>query len=248
MTNCGGCGKNAGGGTVQCKGCDLWWHQECAGIPKEMYKLILETSKLCGTHCWCCRVCASIQDGIKKSIFHLESQYQKLDGKVDANAAVIQKNTEDLKEIQTDIAEIKENLASSSNDASNKTDIFSEIRERENKKPNIIVHGIPESEGNSEEKAKLDKDQLKKIAAAVGVKLDTQKEVKFCFRIGEILDDKNRPLKVGFYDPQTADRLTSLSLKLKDNPKISFECSIVCDLTLSNKEMKKQNLENRLMK
>ena len=221
MTLCGGCGKTAGSGTVQCKGCDLWWHSDCAGIQKEMYKLILETSKVCGTHCWCCRVCASVQDGLKKQIIHLETKITTVEGKVE-------KNTEDIDELKDKVQNIE------SNGSANQDDIYKELSEREARKANIIVHGIPEPTGETSEKKDKDKAELKSVAAAINTKIDTSRDVKFMFRMGELSKNKtndSRPLRVGFHDENIAERLRKDSWKLKDNRKIAYQVSITSDLT-----------------
>jgi hypothetical protein len=153
--------------------------------------------------------------------------------KVTETTANIKTNSDNLEDVMKDVCELKENMATANSESTGKEEIFGEIREREARKPNIIVHGIPEpeSEDSYEDKASHDKSELKKIATAVGVKLDTESEIKFCFRVGEASGDKSRPLKVGFYDQITAERLTSLSWKLKDNEKVTYNSSIVCDLT-----------------
>ena len=248
MANCGGCGKVAGGGTVQCKGCDMWWHQSCSGMKKTMYELILLTTQENGDHCWCCRVCITLKDSLKQSILALEAKYQNLDGRVTLNTDNIQSNTESIQsnsdKLDTNISKtdqlsvtvdnLKVSLESvaSKGDAGSvdKDQIFNEIREREARKYNILVHGIPEPEADSNDKGADDKSELRNVAAAIGIKLDINTDIKFCYRIGE-KSDKCRPMKVGFYDQKLSERLTTSSWKLKDNKKLSFNSSIVSDLT-----------------
>lgn len=242
MAICGGCGKAAGAGTVQCKCCDLWWHQTCSGVKKSMYDLILLTTQENGTHCWCCRVCNTLQDAFKKSIQALEVKYQDLDNRVTNNTENIKSNTDKLEsniskteQLSETVEQLKVSVAdvSSKDGASDvgKDFIFDEIREREARKFNILVFGIPEPEADSNDKSADDKSELKSVAAAIGIKLDAKNDIKFCYRVGEKSDDKCRPLKVGFYDQKLSERLTSTSWKLKGNKKLSYNCSIVSDLT-----------------
>jgi hypothetical protein len=249
MANCGGCGKVAGGGTVQCKGCDMWWHQSCSGMKKSMYELILLTTQENGDHCWCCRVCICLKDSLKQSILALEAKYQNLDGRVTVNTDNIQANMDNIQsntdKLDTNISktdklsdtvdQLKVSLEGvASKDGSSVVDndfIFNEIREREARKCNILVHGIPEPEADSNDKNADDKSELKSLAAAIGIKIDASSDIKFCYRVGIKSDNNCRPLKVGFYEQRNCERFLSTSWKLKGNKKLSYNASIVSDIT-----------------
>ena len=238
-SNCGGCGKPAGAGTVQCKGCDLWWHQNCSGMPKPMYDLIIMTVDQCGTHCWCCRVCASVQDGIKKSIIALNVQVNEMDEKITANTSDIKSNKDNLEVLNNKF----DNLESTATKSADKDEIFKEIREREARKVNIILHGVPEPVGEAADRGKKDKQEIKSIAAAVNVKLDQNADIKFAYRTGEKpkeTDAKPRPLRVGFHDRNKAQRLIDDAWKLKDNKKLKYTAYIASDLTVQQREEEKQ--------
>ena len=240
---CGGCGKNCGSGTAQCAGCDNWWHPSCGGISKTMFAMIQETVKECGSHVWCCRVCKSINNDLKKSVFVLHANYKKLEGKVTTNTESIAANTESIGTISETLRVVKENATQSAD--SIKNEILAEMRDRQSRSCNVVIHGVPEPEGNltSQDKQKKDKETISDIASAIGVKVE-EKDIKFLFRPGDLrTSNKQRPIVAGFVDKAIRDKLVALSWKLTDNNKLDFQANIIPDLTVKQRDEEKEMRE-----
>lgn len=76
-------------------------------------------------------------------------------------------------------------------------DVIMEMNDRNSRKQNIIVFGVPEYEGSVEQKKISDLDNIIKICNALCVDKIISDNVK-CIRIGRVISSKIRPIKVIF--------------------------------------------------
>lgn len=124
--------------------------------------------------------------------------------------------------------------------------VFSEIRDREERKANFIVHGVPETrddEMKGEDKKAIDSILVSEICEAIDINLNLDKDVKFIKRLGEVKEDKDRPIVVGCLEKEKKLEITRNSRKLAG--KSEFEgIYIVPDLTWQQrKEEQDLNVE-----
>jgi hypothetical protein len=80
------------------------------------------------------------------------------------------------------------------------TDIYEEMSMREEKRKNVVVHGLAEPNGEDGwARMEEDRKKLNKIFTVLDINVAVETDVEFCRRIGE-KSDRARPLVVGFYN------------------------------------------------
>ena len=120
--------------------------------------------------------------------------------------------SETVEEVKVDVQEVKgkistlENLVKKSEEKvatvveKNNESIFEELREREARRLNLVIHGVSECDSEAatgRERQAWDKDQCVKIFQEMELEYDLE-VIKFCRRVGPVTDSP-RPLIVGFY-------------------------------------------------
>ena len=115
-----------------------------------------------------------------------------------------------------------------------------EWTERENRRPNILVHNLPEPAAavrSFRDRKEQDMLKLKEMLSSIGVDIDVQEDIKFSRRTGEAAQDSlvnPRPLLVGFREQATRDKVLSKVRKLADTP--HKDVNIVADLTARQRQ------------
>ena len=90
-------------------------------------------------------------------------------------------------------AEINEIKLSLSNLQLSKSEILDEVEDRERRRNNIVLFGLPESGGETaEERKEKEKESLREVLNALNCR---DVEVKSSHRLGKVVDGKPRPIK-----------------------------------------------------
>ena len=89
------------------------------------------------------------------------------------------------------------------------TTVFNEIKDRENRKDNVVVHNMAEpgrriKEGREREAADL--EELQKVLDSIQAEVDLKAVVRWSRRLGERKDNGPRPLLLGFPKAQQRRR------------------------------------------
>ena len=114
--------------------------------------------------------------------------------------------------------------------------VFEELSEREDKKYNIIMHNVGESDSkDSATTRKWDEDSFNNITKAMGVNLTFQDSATFCRRLGAGTSDKTRPLLVGLKKEEYKAAILNCASKLAATNLCWV--SVVPDLTKKQSEM-----------
>jgi hypothetical protein len=119
--------------------------------------------------------------------------------------------------------------------------VFEEMREREAKRLNVIMHGVQESdakERSGEKRIEWDMKEIEEIFKVLELSL-TREDVKFCRRVGE-KGDSPRALIVGFHTEYARSVLLRYTRYLADTE--YEDVSVMPDLT------KRQRQEELTMK
>ena len=96
-----------------------------------------------------------------------------------------------------------------------KSEMTTEMREREARSENIVVYGVAESvEPEAEGRKSQDKEKVREMANEIGVEIKGKVEVKFCAGKKKEGDDKPRPMVVWVEDEETRSRLLSDARRL----------------------------------
>ena len=173
----------------------------------------------------------------------LEKKVQDLEMKLDSvSLKFSEKTTEMEDDLTTSLREFSKKLISNKatepakTTSEPKSDVFEELKLREVKKRNIIIHGVSEPEGEkSEDRKDADINEAVKISEVLDCGIQKNKITK-CHRIGKFNKDKTRPLVVGFEDESDKISMLKNAPKLKDLSEDLKKVSIVPDLTRKQRE------------
>ena len=212
--------------SVQCMFCEFWTHKKCAGLTNEVFNFLVKTAKATGNVQYICTACTSTCTALSKKINPLDKEIKIIDQKVNDNSKDIQKCLKSVDEIQKklpDLSTIQANSSSVTQDS-----VFQEIRDREMRKNNVIIHNLPELDDRSPQARKShDMDQFKDIMNTISCKLE-DKDIKYMNRIGE-KRDSDRPLLVCFRNHVNKTMVQESARFLKSSK--WNEISIIPDLT-----------------
>lgn len=219
---------------VQCYLCDLWIHQKCAEISDVLFKeLVYQADNSGGTH-WACKACRSSSAKLNKKINEIYKKVETLEEEQKDTKKEVETIKDDVKTVNSRIDKIDttcKNAAESAQEA-----MFRELKDREEKKNNLIIHNLPEpgpecTKGLDRKYA--DQKTLAELLSAIDCSLNLEQDLKFMRRIGEKKEEP-RPLVVGFHTTSAKSNV------LKNAPAIHdtdfFEVSIAPDLTLRQRK------------
>ena len=187
------CGKNCAKGTIQCTICALWCHMSCTGLSKEALKGLEIQAKEVGQAYWACRSCMSFNTKWNKQMREVSKRQETTEANVAENSEKIVKVrrvTEELRKELKEQAKRTEGIQER-----NDTALDKELREREARRLNLVIHGLPEPEENIKEpKARMEQDKMEIEKLFVAMKARTRYHaIRFCRRIGERGGDPQAP-------------------------------------------------------
>ena len=226
------CGKNCTKGTIQCTICALWAHMACTGLSKEALKGLEVQAKEVGRAYWACRSCMNFNT-------KWNNQMREVSKRQDETETRVANNSDKIDEVM----KITEDLRRELREQARKTEgiqerielvIDEEMREREARKLNLVIHGLPEPDDRIKEpKERIEQDKIECEKIFIAMKARTRYEaVRFCRRIGERGEDP-RPLVIGVYNE---DEKRHLLEKARELLYTHFEnVTIVPDMTKSQR-------------
>ena len=234
--------KGPGSKALQCSFCKYYIHKDCADVSDEVYSYIREQQF------WVCKSCKSSSSIFKKQLLGFEDRLKLVEDQSQKNSADIKKVELDVEKVNKKVEDVKGAVNSSSNSVQDA--VFAELLERENKKNNLILHGVPEAPGSvSSGSGRRDTDvnSFVLIMKSVSVILNAG-HIKFCNRLGEYNDnaEKPRPLLIGLMEYQTRSLVLDNARKLS---KTDYKhVNIVPDLTVRQRKEEKKMYEEAEVK
>lgn len=177
---------------LQCSVCETWIHQKCANVSDDLLEYITDTSN---GLTWACPHCKDGAAKLNLKVLALHEKMEALEKEVNDNRAKLDEMRNDLQEMKKKANENKDAVATSQDRIQDS--IFAEMRAREEKKNNILFHGIPES-ANTEgfQRKKDDMENILKITRKLKIAV-CKDDIKFVRRLGEKNTQKARPLLIG---------------------------------------------------
>lgn len=151
-------------------------------------------------------------NNIKTSVDHISTEHKTLKSDI-CNLQNKNKGLEDkIVNFETEIINLKSTSAPSSSLETER--IVSELNEREQRRKNIIIVGIPESIAlDKEERIKTQKDEVMNILKKVH---STCPEPRKIIRLGKYTLGKHRPVKIFFDSQETTKHILKNKMQLKD--------------------------------
>ena len=223
---------------IQCILCELWVHQICADISDALFKELVYQTEHNGGASWTCKACRSASARFNKQISEIYRKVETLEVAKEEHDKAIQSNKEEIEAVNRRCDKIQNDVVHNKGDIQDA--VFEELRERQDRKRNLIIHNLPEPENelNNHDKKEADLKQLDEIFGTLKTSLKSERDVKFLRRIGE-KGEQTRPLLIGMTDER--DKYAVLS-KGRNLARTRFEkISIIPDLT-----KKQRSEENRM--
>ena len=237
---------------VQCSLCELWIHKACEDMDDDTFDVLVRQVSQNGETFWACRSCRRYAAKFDKSV-------KELDRKVQGILSRLDKHDEEFATMKSAITKLEDGNASTAANIdpaviqSNASSVvFCEMGERDKRKVNVIVHGLPEPARDIiDGKLRMDKDieTLQDLVSQIDVEMTMTDAVQFARRLGECSDDAShpRPLLVGFRDVGCKNQVLDNSRKLAVKEDHWKDVNIVQDLTKlqrnEEKKMREQALE-----
>jgi hypothetical protein len=229
------CKKNVGRNSVKCRICQLWVHNECGNISKELFSILANPTKYGGGVSWCCDSCQASAARLDDRINALEGRFQEVENRVIRSEGIVQDATRRMDNVE--IRQSKVELTLEQERERMKNEIAEEMREREIRKKNVVMHRVgeagPEVKTMEERKA-WDMRSCNNIFGALNMDMRSENVVRFVRRVGE-KGEGPRPLIVGLRREWQKEDLLERARQLKDTQ--YSDVVIVPDLT---KEQRKE--------
>ena len=192
--------------------------------------------------CWNCDSCLASSARLERTVVALETR-------VKAAETVSTRAINEIKRVDSDIALLRKELEEVKNRQTNEAvdqriDEYvtkEELREREARKTNIIMHRVVEPTDEyrtAEERRRADTEECKKIFNVLDMEKEGEEDISFCRRIGEKGGAKPRPLVVVLRTEEAKRKLLGRAKNLRDT--IFQEVGIVPDLTVAQRREEHQ--------
>ena len=173
-------------------------------MPKEQFDM-LSSKKYAGMF-WACKSCTSFAAKYQADVLRFN---QRLDA--------LEKKVGEADEVREDVENLKKEfeVAKSSGSLSSNGEVFTELRERESRKNNIMIYKLDEPSGNNkEERVAEDKQQLQDLLKDIDISVKVDDDIRFMSRLGKFDKQRKRPLLVGVVDHTTKERILSKASRL----------------------------------
>ncbi len=147
---------------------------------------------------WACRLCTAYSQGITRKVKQVEVKVDQLADSVEEVRGSVKEAKEELAKVNEKMNKVEEKVVQATERGSDQ--VFEELRDREARRLNLVLHGVPECEqeaATGRERQSWDKEQCLKLCQAQGLDYDSE-TIKFCRRVGAV-GDGPRPLVVGFF-------------------------------------------------
>ena len=165
---------------------------------------------------------------------------------LDRRLLVVEENTEsnaaEIVTIKGDIVNIKDDMKSQKNNESviqenAAASVFSELNNRNQRRLNIVVHGLVEPDGtikDGDARIAKDKQTIQELMSEIQIDLQVNEVLKFAKRLGARSEhgNKPRPLLLGFKNSEHKEMMLDNARKLNEKDEPWKSVSIVQDLTV----------------
>jgi len=221
--------------SVMCQVCEEYTHPSCSNISNDLLKYLIDESSEGNSISWTCTHCKKVAKVLNNKVKALNKDIMDIKKSVNS----LQTGQDDLKKEMNACKEKCSMFENKISDTSKtvKNDVFSELRDREEKKCNVLIYGVPEPVDlqSGKEKKEHDIEWAADIAYAINVTV-VGNDIKFIKRLGDVDKSEDpRPILLGFKDVEKKKELIINSRGLKDNVDYE-EIYIAPDLTKQQRD------------
>ena len=229
-------------GSICCSVCARWQHNACCPrLTPAAVEFFDSTHKLLGFHYWACDGCTVGYAKLNQRIGNLTTKVELLDKAVTANTASNKATNDKVEVIEKEVDSIKVARKQDKHDIIKeaKKAWSEEQRERESRKGNIVLYGLPEAPPSVTSgilRKKADENEAGALFRAIKVRVNND-DVKFAVRLGAMTEDimdNPRPLRLSLRSQQLRECIFENARHL---PKTRFNhVSIIPDLTTQQRD------------
>ena len=217
---------------VTCGTCKMWVHKECEEMSDDLFAVLAAKY---GGIMWQCQACVASTARLDAAVKLVEKRMEAVEARMDAA-----EEREKLVDVRMERVELVADQAKK--DVSNAKEdvakvIFDEMREREDRKLNIILHNVGEAGDVTVEQEKMwDEESFDNVMQAIQVSARFRDCATFSRRLGAKVGERARPLLVGLNREDTRTQILLKSKKLSAaTPELRL-VSVVPDLTKRQRE------------
>ena len=253
---CGNCNKTtSGSAALQCSICELWHHRECVpGMTKEAYQQLLSMKETMGYSFFLCGKCEKVHKKVWQAVNNLGKRVDSVETRLEKVEKLLEKYGEEQEETNRKVESVKNKSVSSAADV--QTTVITEMQEQENRKTNIVIYNLNESQAeDGADRKNHDLSEIGSLLQQIQLPVSVKEDIAAVRRLGKIPEPdsepplavpaKPRPMLVSFKTPSSRRSILSNAKKLSNSPLAHI--SICPDLT-KNQQIEDRKLRNDVKK
>ena len=165
--------------SVQCQTCRLWVHTECEEMSEELFNILANPERFGGV-CWNCDCCLVSIARLERHVVDVEKRVKEVETMATNTAGELKKVDEVVAQLRKEFDLERERTRAEENKREERFITGEELREREARKCNIIMHRVKEPAQiywTAEERRRQDMEECGKVRAAIGI--ESNQDISF---------------------------------------------------------------------
>jgi hypothetical protein len=194
----------------------------------EAFKGLEAQMKEVGVAYWACRACMTFANKVNRQLQAASKRQDEIEARGDENINNTQQNSQEIVKLQEELNRVKSALDSEREQRY--ATLGEELRERELRRNNIVIHGLAEPVDNTGyNRARIEQDKIEcaKVMSTMGIRMQ-QDDLRFCRQVGERGQDP-RPVVIGLRNESEKRMILDRARQLRGTPYDNI--SIVPDMT-----------------
>ena len=184
----------------------MWHHATEDCIPWHTQETINALKEICKDQsCWSCQKCSGIMKKLNGRLAKLETDVKAVQDTVETLTSSQESSEEKVTKLRSDFDEFKGKFNNVSTPDEEKVSVLTEIKDRDERKFNLIVNGVKES--NATEKPEVQQEEnelLNQLFSDMQMNAETTSDnIQFKTRLGTKQAGRNRPFLLKFRDQRT---------------------------------------------
>jgi hypothetical protein len=184
----------------------LNWKLVCLILrkPDHLTRGLEVQAKEIGLAYWACRSCLAFANKVNRQLQAATKRQDEVEERVEQNIRETQHNKQEIEQLKEELRRVRNAAEAEKEERSDA--LAEELREREMRRNNIIIHGLREPEHLHQARDKMENDRQTcgEIFNIIGTRVRAA-DLRFCRRIGERGRDP-RPLVIGMRSEEEKKR------------------------------------------